>query len=71
MMKTPLDTRYARGLMVCSSLLIAAIACRPVVAIGYQELAILILIAVVLLGPLLFRIYRVVQRIRDEKDKGD
>jgi hypothetical protein len=60
-----------RTLIGMSALIMAALACRPVIALGYQEMAILIFIAIILLGPLLFRIYRALQRIRDEKDKGD
>ena len=63
--------QYRRALIAMSAWMLATLACRPVIAIGYQELALLILVAVILIGPLLFRIYRVLLRIRDEREKRD
>lgn len=53
-------------------LLLSALACRPVVAIGWTELAIILLILIVLFAPFLFRLFRFFSRNRrtvdDEKD---
>lgn len=49
------------GLIV---LLISLLSCRPIVAIGWPELLILVLLVAVLLGPLLFRLYRFVDKIQ-------
>jgi hypothetical protein len=51
-------------------LLLAGLACRPVIAIGWSELAIFLLVAAVLVGPLLFRLYRVLARFKDAEARG-
>lgn len=51
-----------------AALLAASLACRPILAIGTGELIILILVIVILLGPLLFRLYRLLARLQDIKD---
>jgi hypothetical protein len=54
----------------CSALLsiitfgVAILACRPIVAIGWPELIILAVLIAVLLGPLLFRLYRFLDKIQ-------
>jgi len=53
---------------VLAALLVAALACRPILAIGTGELVILILVIALLLGPLLFRLYRLLARLQDLKD---
>jgi fatty acid desaturase len=53
---------------VLAALLAAALACRPILAIGTGELVILILVIALLLGPLLFRLYRFLARLQDIKD---
>jgi len=40
------------------------LACRPVIAIGWPELIILTVLIVVLLGPLLFRLYRFLDKVQ-------
>jgi hypothetical protein len=49
------------GLIV---LLISVLSCRPIVAIGWPELIILVVLVAVLLGPLLFRLYRFLDKIQ-------
>lgn len=39
-------------------LLLASLACRPVVTIGWSEILVLAVIILVLLGPFLWRLYR-------------
>jgi hypothetical protein len=53
------------GLVV---LLLSVLACRPVFAIGWTELLILIVIIAVLLGPVLMRVYRLFEKIRNAED---
>lgn len=43
---------------------IPALACRPIIAIGWPELIILIVLIAVLLGPLFFRLYRFLDKVQ-------
>ena len=45
-------------------LFISLLSCRPIVAIGWPELIILVVLVAVLLGPLLFRLYRFLDKIQ-------
>jgi len=52
------------------------LACRPVIAIGWPELIILVVLISVLLGPLMFRLYRFLDKVRkvgqaEEKKKKE
>lgn len=49
------------GLIV---LFLSLLSCRPIIAIGWPELIILTVLIVILLGPLLFRLYRFVDKIQ-------
>jgi hypothetical protein len=40
------------------------LACRPIIAVGWPELIILVILVGVLLGPLMFRFYRFLDKIR-------
>ena len=51
-------------LLGIAALLAAAVACRPIIAIGWPELIILTLLIAVLLGPLLFRLYRFLDKVQ-------
>lgn len=42
-----------------ASLVAASVACRPVLTIGWTELAIIVIILVVLFAPLLLRLVRI------------
>ena len=55
-------------------LCLALLSCRPVIAIGWPELIILTLLIAILLGPVLFRLYRFLDKVQkanqaDEKKK--
>ena len=52
-------------------LLLTGLACRPVVAIGWSELVIVLVVAVVLLGPLLFRLYRMLVLFQSSENARD
>jgi hypothetical protein len=41
-----------------TTLLLATLACRPVITVGWQEIAIVGAIILILIGPPLFRLYR-------------
>ena len=61
--------RLASFLAVIS---ISMAACRPVFAIGYGEILILTTLIVILLGPLILRIYRTWQKHNsDNKEEKD
>jgi hypothetical protein len=46
------------------SIVITMLACRPIIAVGWPELIILVILIGVLLGPLMFRFYRFLDKIR-------
>ena len=53
-------------------LFLSLLACRPIIAIGWTEIIIILVLVVVLMGPLLFRIYRFIDRInkaREDEEK--
>ncbi len=47
-----------------SALILSLLACRPIIAIGWPELIILVVLVGILLGPLMFRIYRFLDKVR-------
>jgi hypothetical protein len=55
------------------ALLLSLLSCEPIIAIGWPELLILVVLIVVLLGPLMFRVYRFLDKVqkamKDEKKK--
>lgn len=55
--------RYS-ALVAAAALWLAIISCRPVFAIGWPELLILFVLVAVLLGPLMFRLYRFLDKVR-------
>lgn len=56
--------RFSPAVAGLSVLLMSLLSCRPIVAIGWQELIILIILIVILLGPLMFRLYRFIDKIQ-------
>ena len=53
-----------------STLLLVTIACQPVIAIGWEELLLLILLAVFLLGPPLYRFMRRLEQFLKHEKKS-
>jgi len=53
------------------ALLLGALACRPVIAIGWPEFLILVLVILFLFWPLLARIYRALDKIKDAGRSDD
>ena len=53
-----------RILPVLSALTLSFLACRPIIAIGWPELIILVILVGILLGPLMFRLYRFLDKVR-------
>ncbi len=49
-------------------MLTASMACRPVIAIGWTELAIIFVIIIVLFAPVLFRLFRFFTRNEESTD---
>jgi len=47
-----------------SALLLSLLSCRPIIAIGWPELIILVILISILLGPLMFRLYRFLDKVR-------
>jgi hypothetical protein len=53
-------------------ILLSTLACRPVLTIGWQEIAILFVLLLVLTGPVLFRLYKRIDEFQNwKKRKGD
>jgi hypothetical protein len=52
------------------ALLLGTLACRPVIAIGWPEFLILVVVILFLFWPLLARIYRTLEKMKDA-DRGD
>lgn len=50
--------------LAIASLWLATIACRPVIAIGWPEFVILVIVIAILLGPVMLRIYRFLDRLQ-------
>jgi hypothetical protein len=50
---------------------IALLACRPVLAIGWEEILFVAVLLAFLFGPPLFRLYRWVQKFKEDPDKKD
>ena len=46
------------------SIVMTMLSCRPIIAIGWPELIILVILVGVLLGPLMFRLYRFLDKLR-------
>ena len=65
-MKTTPSTRYRNALTV---LALAALACRPVIAIGWGELSAVLVLFLVLLGPPLFRFWTRWQAFKREQER--
>ena len=53
-----------------AGLALSLLACRPVVTVGWQEMAIVFAVIAVLVGPLVFRIYRQLMGF-GTSDEGD
>ena len=60
--------RSSALLLGITSLMASGLACRPVLAIGWTELAIILVISLITFGPLLFRLVRFFKR-DDESDR--
>lgn len=56
---------YLHSLLILAPLLLVALACRPVFAIGWGEILVLAIVVTVLLGPLFLRVYRFMATYRD------
>ena len=53
-----------RLLLFLTALMLGVLACRPVLAIGWPELIILVVLIGILLGPLIFRLYRFLDKVK-------
>lgn len=62
---------FARPLAALTVLTLAALACRPVIAIGWGELTIFVILFLVLLGPPLFRFWKRWQEFKRDQEKRE
>ena len=58
--------RFLAGLLV---LQLSALACQPVIAIGWREGFFILLVAAILLGPPVYRFFRRLEEYLKQKDK--
>jgi hypothetical protein len=66
--------KYYPTLIGIVAIWLALLACRPVFAIGWTELIILVIIIIFLLGPYLLRLYRTYDKIKkasQNEEKGN
>jgi hypothetical protein len=52
-----------------SSLLFSALACEPVIAIGWKEIFFVFILLAFLFGPPMYRFIRRLEKFREHKDK--
>ena len=58
-------------LVAILALCLALLSCRPIIAIGWPELIVLILLIAILMGPLIFRLYQFLDKVQKaSKDEG-
>lgn len=55
--------------MLGAAMLLAMLGCRPVITVGWQEMAVLFVIVALIVGPLLFRVYRFWLRAAEKQDE--
>jgi len=60
--------RYARWIGVYS-LMFSALACQPVIAIGWREGVFILFLLILLIGPPLYRFFRRLENSRKQKEK--
>jgi hypothetical protein len=65
-MKKPISIDILRSLTL---VWLSMLACRPVLTIGWQEVGILVLLLLVLIGPVLFRLYKRFDEFQQWKTK--
>lgn len=51
--------------IIACAMLLSLLACRPVLAIGWEEIVLLLLLVGIMFGPSLARLYRFWQRMKD------
>jgi hypothetical protein len=57
--------------LIISLLLLTTLSCRPVITVGWQEIGILAIIILVIMGPALFRLYKRFDEFQNWKGKKD
>jgi len=58
-----------RALAGFSALILSVLACEPIFAIGWREIFIVVVLAMFLLGPPVYRFLRRLEEYRKHKDK--
>jgi hypothetical protein len=60
------NPQYFYGL---SALMLSTLACQPVLAIGWREMVLILLMIVLLIGPPAYRFLRRLEKWREKKNK--
>jgi hypothetical protein len=56
-----------QGFYSLAALMLAQLACRPVIAIGWEEFLLFLVVVALLLGPPVYRFFRRLEDFRDRK----
>lgn len=70
-MRYNLNMNSLKQSLVLSTVLLAVLACRPVLAIGWGEIILFSMLLLVLFGPPLFRFYRRLEDFRHHERSND
>ena len=62
--------RYWKTASILSALTLSVLACRPVLTIGWAEVAIVGGLFLLLAAPFLIRVMRFIIRLQDERESG-
>ena len=65
--------KFYRIILLFGGILLVNLSCRPVITIGWQEIGVLLILMLILVGPLLFRFYKRVSEFQNwnkHKDKA-
>ena len=57
--------------LITISLIVSQSACRPVMTIGWGEIAIILVLVLLLVGPMLWRVFRFIARSREGNNERD
>ena len=66
-----IKTHYLKISILAAVLFLSSLACRPVMTVGWQEIGILALLLLVLLGPALYKLYKRFDEFQHWKAKKD
>jgi len=66
-----MPSQNSKFLILLLLLFLVNLSCRPVLTIGWQEIGILFVLLLILLGPMLFRFFKRFNEYKDWKNRKD